>query len=90
MLFRSLRAAAATEKKQKAREPRGRGVAPGQVSRKAKAVPPGRAKKQPAAAASVKATPPGQLKKAARAKPAPPGQAKKAEPKPKSSGHGRP
>ena len=85
-----LRAAAATEKQQKAREPRGRAVAPGQVSRKAKAVPPGRAKKQPAAAASVKATPPGQLKKAARAKPAPPGQAKKAEPKPKSSGHGRP
>ena len=85
-----VRAAAATEKQQKAREPRGRAVAPGQVSRKAKAVPPGRAKKQPAAAASVRAAPPGQLKRVARAKPAPPGQAKKAEPKPKSSGHGRP
>ena len=83
------RAAVAKEKKEKARELRGRATAPGQVSRQAKPVPPGRAKKQAAAS-----TPRGQVQKAAnraaKLKSAPPGQAKKAIPKPKQGGGGRP
>jgi RNA polymerase sigma factor (sigma-70 family) len=78
------RAAGAQAKKAKALEGRGRAVAPGQVSRQAKPVPPGQAK-QRAAATSLRATPPGQ----AKPKPARPGQAKKAKKPRPHSGRGR-
>ena len=75
----------------KPREPRGRSVAPGQVSRQAK---PGQAKKQAASIDSLRTTPPGQVRKAAlrtaNPKSTPPGQAKKAQLKRKQGGGGRP
>ena len=75
----------------KPREPRGRSVAPGQVSRQAK---PGQAKKQAASIDSLRTTPPGRVRKAAlrtaNPKSTPPGQAKKAQIKRKKGGGGRP
>ena len=85
------RAAIASDKNEKARESRGRLVAPGQVSRQTK---PGQAKKQAASISGVRLPPPGRLRKAAlrtaNTKPAPPGQAKKAQIKRKKGGGGRP
>lgn len=85
--------AASAEAKAKALEARGRAAAPGQVSRRAEAVPPGQAKKQASPAGNARATPPGQMKKAEHRtttqKPVPPGQAKKAKPK-RQQGGGRP
>jgi hypothetical protein len=85
------RAAAASDKNEKARTSRGRLVAPGQVSRQAK---PGQAKKQSASTSGVRVPPPGQVRKAAlrtsNLKPAPPGQAKKAQSKRKKGAGGRP
>ena len=72
----------------KAREARGREALPGRSPARPRRCA-GTAKKQPAVR-SVRATPPGQLKKAAKPNPPRTGQAKKAEPKPKSSGRGRP
>ncbi|MEP7335979.1 MAG: sigma-70 family RNA polymerase sigma factor [Actinomycetota bacterium] len=82
--------AASAEAKAKALEARGRAAAPGQVARRAEAVPPGQAKKQASPAGNARATPPGQMKKAEHRtttqKPVSPGQAKKAKPKRQQGG----
>lgn len=76
--------------KPETRKSRDRAAAIAKLDRLAKAVPPGRAKKQASSAGIVKATPPGQVKKVEhrkpKQKPVPPGRAKRTEPKQEKAG----